>query len=111
MVSTNSFGGSGAFTAQVRNFRVRSRFEFNALIGNFINVQALRSTVAMDAISVNFDNIGPETVRVNAVLNANLLAHIRRPATQTKINARLSTIILPVVNGALNTMSMAEFVS
>jgi hypothetical protein len=111
LLSSNPFSGRGLFNAEVRNFRFVGTFQLNTIAGNFLNVRSMQSTITMDAIFVHLDGFGAQTGTINAVLNANLLAHIRRPETQARLNDRMTTIILPLLNGAFNQLTMTDLVA
>jgi hypothetical protein len=108
-LSSIPFSDFGVFEANVKNFRFKGKFQLNAIPGNFLNVQSLQSTLEMDSVSVDFESFGPQYEVVKEILNSNLLSHIYQPSTQAKINQRISRILLPVLNGAFNRMTLSDF--
>jgi hypothetical protein len=75
--------------------------------GNFLNIRAIQTIISMGSITAQMDGLSDT---INAVINSHLPAMINDPETQSRINEMVSEIMLPIMNGIFNTLTMPDLV-
>lgn len=109
--SITQFSGQGPYMAQARMFRVNSQVALNTIQpGNFLNVRAMNSVVTFGSLVAQLDGFGSLTPTINQIINAGLPAHLNHPDTLANLDQFISSVMIPVLNGAFNQMTMPDLI-
>lgn len=92
-------------------FRVNSLIALNTIQpGNFLNVRAMNSVVTFGSLVTQMEGFGPMGSTINSIVNAAMPAHLAHPDTQANLDQMISSVVIPVLNGAFNQMTMPDLI-
>lgn len=105
------FNGEGTYISQARMFRVNAMVAMNTIQpGNFLNVRAMNSVVTIGSLITHMEGFGSLTSTINSIVNSAMPAHIAHPDTQARLNQYISDVLTPILNAALNQMTMPDLI-